>query len=83
MPAPKADFPSPSSWKAHGEQFDDRVVECNVNPITHGWRFMRFRDDKEHGNHRSIVEKIIASIRDGVQLDEVCGNDTRLQVGRI
>ncbi len=58
-------------WKAKGEQYDDRVVECNVNLETGGWRFMRFRDDKEHGNHKSIVEKIIKSITDGVKLDEV------------
>ena len=32
---------------------------------------MRFRDDKPHGNHRSIVEDIVQSIVDGVEKDTV------------
>ena len=32
---------------------------------------MRFRDDKPHGNHRSIVEDIVQSIADGVEKDTV------------
>lgn len=32
---------------------------------------MRIRDDKHHGNHRSIVEKILKSIRDGVEAEEL------------
>ncbi|KAN0063855.1 Dcp1p-Dcp2p decapping enzyme complex alpha subunit [Thecaphora frezii] len=69
-----------------GEQFDDRIVECvwetDPNPATEllrekqvqlppRWRLMRIRDDKHHGNHCSIVEKILKSIRDGVEVDEL------------
>lgn len=33
---------------------------------------MRFRDDKPNGNHRSVVDKIIQSISEGVEKDKVC-----------
>jgi len=32
---------------------------------------MRFRDDKPHGNHKSVVEGIIQSIADGVEKEAV------------
>nr|GAT53305.1 mRNA guanylyltransferase [Mycena chlorophos] len=55
--------------KASGQQYDDRIVEVHWDPSVSGWRWMRFRDDKQNGNHRSIVEKIIQSIMDGVEKD--------------
>ncbi|KAF7294804.1 mRNA-capping enzyme subunit alpha [Mycena indigotica] len=55
--------------KASGEQYDDRIVEVHWDPSVNGWRWMRFRNDKQNGNHRSIVEKIIQSIMDGVEQD--------------
>ena len=57
--------------KVSGEQYDDRIVEVHWNPQEAHWRLMRFRDDKPHGNHRSVVEKIIESIADGVERDAV------------
>lgn len=54
--------------KASGEQVDDRVVEVRWDA---GWRMMRFRDDKPEGNYRSIVDKIVQSITDGIEQDEV------------
>ncbi|KAJ2104948.1 hypothetical protein GGI16_002563 [Coemansia sp. S142-1] len=38
------------------------------------WRFMRFRDDKPHGNHISIVHKIIESMGDNMELPELINN---------
>lgn len=32
---------------------------------------MRFRDDKPHGNHKSVVENILSTIADGVEKDGV------------
>ncbi|TFY83443.1 hypothetical protein EWM64_g554, partial [Hericium alpestre] len=55
--------------KASGEQLDDRIVEVHWDPVGEHWRMMRFRDDKPHGNHRSVVENIIQSIADGVEKD--------------
>ena len=50
---------------------DDRIVEVHWNSVGEHWRMMRFRDDKPHGNHRSIVEDIVQSIADGVEKDTV------------
>jgi hypothetical protein len=60
------------SWKASGEQYDDRVVEVTWNTANQNWIWHRFRDDKEHGNHKSVVDNILESIQDGVEADQVC-----------
>ncbi|KIY63048.1 hypothetical protein CYLTODRAFT_438709 [Cylindrobasidium torrendii FP15055 ss-10] len=55
--------------KESGEQLDDRVVEVRWDGSVPGWRMMRFRDDKPHGNHRNTVEAVLESIQDGVEKD--------------
>lgn len=57
--------------KASGEQLDERIAEVHWDPARENWRLMRFRDDKPNGNHRSVVEKILQSIEDGVEKDQV------------
>jgi len=57
--------------KADHTQLDDRVVEVHWDPRKGGWKFMRFRDDKPEGNHRTVVDKIVQSIVDGIEQDEV------------
>jgi mRNA guanylyltransferase len=66
------------SWKASGEQFDDRVVEVTWDKAAQNWVYHRFRDDKDHGNHQSVVDKILESIRDGVEAEQV-GNILQLK----
>ncbi|KAF9922598.1 Dcp1p-Dcp2p decapping enzyme complex alpha subunit [Linnemannia zychae] len=58
-------------WRNTQTQLQNRVVEVNFSPADRTWRFFRFRDDKEHGNHSSVVRKVLESIRDGVERDEV------------
>ncbi|KAF7724664.1 Dcp1p-Dcp2p decapping enzyme complex alpha subunit [Apophysomyces ossiformis] len=60
---------------------DGRIIECNYDPeiqqkygLKSPWRFMRVRDDKPDGNHKSTVDNVILSIRDAVTKDEVSDN---------
>ncbi|KAG0056960.1 Dcp1p-Dcp2p decapping enzyme complex alpha subunit [Gryganskiella cystojenkinii] len=58
-------------WRSTSTVLDQRVVEVNYSPEVNGWRFFRFRDDKEHGNHSTVVRKVVESIRDGVEKNEL------------
>ncbi|KAF8319291.1 mRNA capping enzyme, alpha subunit [Clavulina sp. PMI_390] len=57
--------------KASGVQVDDRIVEVSWDPAKSRWLFMRFRDDKTDGNHISVIQNIIESITDGVEVDQL------------
>ncbi|KAF9433423.1 Dcp1p-Dcp2p decapping enzyme complex alpha subunit [Entomortierella beljakovae] len=59
------------SWKASSTQLQNRIVEVNYSPRDNGWRFFRFRDDKEHGNHTTVVRKVVQSIQDGIEANEL------------
>ncbi len=52
------------------EPLDARVVECYKDKENR-WRYLRFRDDKLNGNHSSVVEKVLTSIRDCVSKQEL------------
>jgi mRNA guanylyltransferase len=61
-------FIEPKEWdelKALQQPLDDRIVECFMDAQKR-WRYMRFRDDKDHANHMSTVESVIESITDRV-----------------
>ncbi|TFK42290.1 mRNA capping enzyme [Crucibulum laeve] len=65
--------------KMSGEQADDRVVEVHWDIEMSRWRMMRFRNDKPHGNHRSVVENIIQSIADGVEKDTLLARSNAIR----
>ena len=57
--------------KASGDQMDDRIVEVCWDTERGTWKILRIRDDKPYPNHRSIMQKIIVSIEDGVEIEAV------------
>ncbi|KAI5362349.1 Putative mRNA capping enzyme, adenylation domain, nucleic acid-binding protein [Septoria linicola] len=61
------------AMKAKSEQYDHRIIECWREKDTGNWRpkidddgTPRFRDDKEHANHISVVQSVLQSIEDAV-----------------
>lgn len=59
------------SWKESGEQIDNRIIEVVWNVERQTWKKLRFRDDKLEGNFTTVVQKIIESIKDGVEAEVV------------
>jgi mRNA guanylyltransferase len=57
--------------KESGEQYDDRIIEVCWSTDRAAWKMMRIRDDKPHANHKSIMQKILISIEDGVEIEAV------------
>lgn len=57
--------------KESGEQLDDRIIEVCWNAQRGSWRMLRIRDDKPNANHKSIMQKILESIEDGVEIEAV------------
>ncbi|CAG8624703.1 9463_t:CDS:10, partial [Racocetra persica] len=60
-------------WLRNEEPLENRIVEVTCETLkdnTTRWRFLRFRDDKPHGNHYTVVEKIQESIMDGISMEQ-------------
>ncbi|KAI7862330.1 mRNA-capping enzyme subunit alpha [Spinellus fusiger] len=56
----------------------EKIVECNFDPeiqeklgLKSPWRFMRLRNDKLDGNHRSTVDNVLRSIKDAVSKEQL------------
>ncbi|KAJ2764137.1 Dcp1p-Dcp2p decapping enzyme complex alpha subunit [Coemansia nantahalensis] len=57
-----------------GRPVDGRIIEAAYDPEhcpPAKWRFLRFREDKTHGNHASVVTRILDSINDSVDLADL------------
>ncbi|KAI1433601.1 mRNA capping enzyme [Xylaria sp. CBS 124048] len=62
-----------SEWetlKSLGDPLDERIIEAYMDSQKR-WRFYRFRDDKEEGNHITVVNSVIESILDGVTKNDL------------
>ncbi len=56
--------------KSLGDPLDERIVEVYMDEQKR-WRLSRFRDDKSDGNHISVVNSVIDSIRDAVTKEDL------------
>jgi mRNA guanylyltransferase len=69
-------FVDETEWdwiKGEGERhggLPEKIVECHLD-ARQRWRFMRIRDDKTHGNHISVIHKVLESIKDGVTREQL------------
>lgn len=54
-----------ATLKSLGDPLTGRIVECYVDERGR-WRMYRFRDDKHHANHITVVDKVIESIHNPV-----------------
>lgn len=50
--------------KGLGDPLNGRIIECYVEEGR--WRMSRFRDDKLHANHSTVVNKVLESIQNPV-----------------
>ncbi|KAI9319106.1 mRNA capping enzyme, catalytic domain-containing protein, partial [Dichotomocladium elegans] len=69
-------------------QLDGHIIECNYDVhemkelgLPSAWRFMRFRDDKPEANYITTIEKVMASIRDGVSKEDLIAAIPRIKDG--
>jgi len=67
--------------KQSGDQLDDRILEVCWDGERGTWRMMRTRDDKPHANHKSIMQKILVSIEEGVEIETVGRRPVHMTLG--
>ncbi|OLL25789.1 mRNA-capping enzyme subunit alpha [Neolecta irregularis DAH-3] len=62
---------------AQGRPLNERTVECALKDGR--WTMLRFRDDKEQGNHITTVKKVLQSIRDGVTKEQLVAKEADIR----
>lgn len=74
------------AMKGMQQMFDWRILECWREKETGRWRpkiekdgTPRFRDDKDHANHHSVVEKVLKSIEDAVSEEDLIAAAGRIR----
>lgn len=74
------------AMKGMQQMFDWRIMECWRDAATEKWRpkiekdgTPRFRDDKEHANHVSVVNSVIESIEDAVSEEDLLAAAPRIK----
>lgn len=49
-----------------------QIIECSFDPDRRVWTYMRDRPDKLTANHRSVFDKVMASIEDNITVRVAC-----------
>lgn len=52
-------------------QYENCIVECSWDGEDGVWRFMRVRTDKQRPNARHVYEKVLSSIEDNIEEDDI------------
>lgn len=71
-------------WDPHGGPLDSKHMDLDQNGSVDelrppAWRLHRIREDKTDGNHTSVVQKIIQSIEDGVEEEQLKNEDLKIR----
>jgi mRNA guanylyltransferase len=75
-----------TAMKGMGQKLDWRIIECYRDSTTGQWRpkiegdgTPRFRDDKQHANHHTVVDSVIESIEDGVTEQDLFASKEKIR----
>ena len=52
-------------------QYENCIVECSWDGEDGVWRFMRVRTDKQLPNAKHVYEKVLASIKDNIEQEDI------------
>ena len=52
-------------------KYENSIVECSWDGEEGVWRFMRARTDKQRPNAKHVYEKVMSSIEDNIEEDDI------------